>query len=192
MNIYVSNLSFNVTDEDLHDYFAEYGEVSSAKVIMDKFTNKSRGFAFVEMSDDEAAKKAIIIESEAKEEAEKKAKKIISLAMARYAGEYTSERTVGVIALPSDEMKGRVIGKEGRNIRALEAACGVDLIVDETPEAVVISSFDPVRREIARRTLEVLLQDGRVHPARIEEVVEKVKADYLNTLKNWATRLVLI
>ncbi len=131
----------------------------------------------------EAAKKAIVIENAAKEEAEIKAKRIISLAMARYAGEYTSERTVGVIALPSDEMKGRVIGKEGRNIRALEAACGVDLIVDETPEAVVISSFDPVRREIARRTLEVLLQDGRVHPARIEEVVEKVKNDLFKYIK---------
>lgn len=131
----------------------------------------------------EAAKKAIIIENEAKEEAEKKAKRIISLAMSRYAGDYTSERTVGVIALPSEEMKGRVIGKEGRNIRALEAACGVDLIVDETPEAVVISSFDPVRREIARRTLETLLQDGRVHPARIEEVVEKVKVDLFKHIK---------
>lgn len=131
----------------------------------------------------EAAKKAIIIENEAKEEAEKKAKRIISMAMCRYAGEYTSERTVGVIALPSEEMKGRVIGKEGRNIRALEAACGVDLIVDETPEAVVISSFDPVRREIARRTLETLLQDGRVHPARIEEVVDKVKTDLFKYIK---------
>ncbi len=131
----------------------------------------------------EAAKKAIIIENEAKEEAEKKAKRIISMAISRYAGEYTSERTVGVIALPNEEMKGRVIGKEGRNIRALEAACGVDLIVDETPEAVVISSFDPVRREIARRTLETLLQDGRVHPARIEEVVDKVKVDLFKYIK---------
>lgn len=131
----------------------------------------------------EAAKKAQVIENEAKLEAEKKAKKIISLAMARYSGEYAAERTVNVLALPTDEMKGRIIGKEGRNIRALEAACGVDLIVDETPEAVVISSFDPVRREIARRTIETLLEDGRVHPARIEEVVQKTKEALFKSIK---------
>lgn len=131
----------------------------------------------------EAAKKAQLIENEAKVEAEKKAKKIISLAMARYSGEYAAERTVNVLALPTEEMKGRIIGKEGRNIRALEAACGVDLIVDETPEAVVISSFDPVRREIARRTIETLLEDGRVHPARIEEVVQKTKDQLFKSIK---------
>lgn len=131
----------------------------------------------------DAAKKAQVIENEAKVEAEKKAKKIISLAMARYSGEYAAERTVNVLALPTDEMKGRIIGKEGRNIRALEAACGVDLIVDETPEAVVISSFDPVRREIARRTIETLLEDGRVHPARIEEVVQKTKEQLFKSIK---------
>ncbi len=131
----------------------------------------------------EAAKKAQLIENEAKLEAEKKAKKIISLAMARYSGEYAAERTVNVMALPTDEMKGRIIGKEGRNIRALEAACGVDLIVDETPEAVVISSFDPVRREIARRSIETLLEDGRVHPARIEEVVQKTKDQLFKSIK---------
>jgi ribonuclease Y len=131
----------------------------------------------------EAAKKAQVIENEAKAEAEKKAKRIISLAIARYAGEYAAERTVSVIALPTEEMKGRIIGKEGRNIRALEAACGVDLIVDETPEAVVISSFDPVRREIARRTIDTLLADGRVHPSRIEEVVNKEKDVLFKSIK---------
>lgn len=131
----------------------------------------------------EAAKKAQVIENEAKLEAEKKAKKIISLAIARYSGEYSAERTVSVLALPTEEMKGRIIGKEGRNIRALEAACGVDLIVDETPEAVVISSFDPVRREIAKRTIEILLEDGRVHPARIEEVVNKTKDVLFKSIK---------
>jgi len=131
----------------------------------------------------EAAKKAQAIELEAKTEAEKKAKRIISLAISRYAGEYAAEKTVGVIALPTEEMKGRIIGKEGRNIRALEAACGVDLIVDETPEAVVISSFDPVRREIARRTIDTLLADGRVHPTRIEEVVEKEKDLLFKSIK---------
>lgn len=131
----------------------------------------------------EAAKKAIEIEEEAKVEADKKAKRIIAMAVARYASEHTSERTVSVISLPSDEMKGKIIGREGRNIRALEAACGVDLIVDETPEAVVISSFDPVRREVARKALEKLMEDGRVHPARIEEVIERVKKEIFKSMK---------
>jgi ribonuclease Y len=132
----------------------------------------------------EGAKKAIAIEAEAKEEAEDKAKKIISLAMARYAGEYAAQKTTSVIELPSEEMKGRIIGREGRNIRALEAACGVDLIVDDTPELVVISAFDPVRREVARRSLETLMEDGRVHPGRIEEVVEKVKNGIFKSIKD--------
>lgn len=131
----------------------------------------------------EAAKRAIEIEEEVKAEAEAKAKRIIAMAVARYAGEYTSERVVSVINLPNEEMKGKIIGREGRNIRSLEAACGVDLIVDETPEAVVISSFDPVRREVARKALEKLMEDGRVHPARIEEVSEKVKKDVFKVMK---------
>lgn len=131
----------------------------------------------------EAAKRAIEIEESAKAEADTKAKRIIAMAVARYAGEYTSERTVSVINLPNEDMKGKIIGREGRNIRALEAACGVDLIVDETPEAVVISSFDPVRREVARRALEKLMEDGRVHPARIEEVIEKVKKEIFKVMK---------
>ncbi len=131
----------------------------------------------------EAAKRAIEIEEEAKADADARAKRIIAMAVARYAGEYTSERTVSVINLPNEEMKGKIIGREGRNIRALEAACGVDLIVDETPEAVVISSFDPVRREVARKALEKLMEDGRVHPARIEEVIEKVKKEIFKTMK---------
>ncbi len=131
----------------------------------------------------EAAKRAMEIEEAAKAEADAKAKRIIAMALARYAGEYTAERTVSVISLPNEEMKGKIIGREGRNIRALEAACGVDLIVDETPEAVVISSFDPVRREVARRALEKLMEDGRVHPARIEEVIEKVKKEIFKLMK---------
>ncbi|MES2964225.1 MAG: ribonuclease Y [Bdellovibrionota bacterium] len=131
----------------------------------------------------EAAKRAMEIEEEAKADADSRAKRIIAMAIARYASETTSERTVSVINLPSEEMKGKIIGREGRNIRAMEAATGVDLIVDETPEAVVISSFDPVRREVAKKALEKLMEDGRVHPARIEEVADKVKKEIFKTMK---------
>jgi ribonuclease Y len=114
------------------------------------------------------------IENEAKEQADRKSKKILATAIQRYAGEYVAERTVSVVPLPSDEMKGRIIGREGRNIRALEAATGVDLIIDDTPEAVILSGFNPVRREVARLSLMRLISDGRIHPARIEDVVKKV------------------
>jgi ribonuclease Y len=139
----------------------------------------------------EAAKKIAQIEEEAHKEADKKARRIISTALSRFASEYTSERTVSVLALPNDEMKGKIIGREGRNIRTLEAMCGVDLIVDDTPEAVVISGFDPVRRELAKRTIEKLMEDGRVHPARIEEVVEKQKAEITKSIKEEGDRVVV-
>ena len=125
----------------------------------------------------DAAKRIKQIEDEAKESADKKAKKILSLTIQRYAGDYVAEKTINSVALPSDEMKGRIIGREGRNIRAIEAATGIDLIIDDTPEAVIISGFNPVRREVARLALEKLIADGRIHPSRIEEVVKKAEQE---------------
>lgn len=131
----------------------------------------------------DAAKLAKEIEDEAKLMADKKAKWIIGSAIQRYASDYIADATVSAVTLPSDDMKGRIIGREGRNIRALEAATGVDLIVDDTPEVVTLSAFDPVRREIARLSLERLISDGRIHPARIEEIVARVTKEVESTIE---------
>lgn len=130
----------------------------------------------------EAGKLLKKIEEETKAEADKKAKEIISLAIQRYAGEYVTEKTVSVVSLPNDEMKGRIIGREGRNIRAIEASTGIDIIIDDTPEAVILSGHNPVRREIAKLSLERLITDGRIHPSRIEEIVAKVETEVNQTI----------
>ncbi|MCB0414544.1 MAG: ribonuclease Y [Bdellovibrionales bacterium] len=134
-------------------------------------------------AEQEANAELIKIEKQLEADSQSKARKILSVAISRYASEVSTERTITAIPLSGEEMKGKIIGRDGRNIRALEAACGVDVVIDETPDSVIISSFDPVRREVGKRAIEKLMEDGRVHPARIEEVVDKVKSDIIKNMK---------
>lgn len=173
----------------------QFQELRSKLESVSNMTQEEAKRQLIEALEEDAKKEATAslekIEEEAQKEAGSRAKRVIASALSRFAAEYTSERTVSVLSLPSDEMKGKIIGREGRNIRTLEAHCGVDLIVDDTPEAVVISGFDPIRRELARRTIEKLMEDGRVHPARIEEVAEKQKTELMKSVKEEGDRVMV-
>ncbi|WP_136810049.1 ribonuclease Y [Desulfosediminicola flagellatus] len=153
---------------------AGISQEEAKKMLMDSLESEARM---------EAAKRLARIENEMKMEADRKAKNVIALAISRYAGDYVADKTVSMVPLPNDEMKGRIIGREGRNIRAIEAATGIDIIIDDTPEAVILSGFNPVRREIARLALLQLINDGRIHPGRIEEVVAKVTKELEVTIR---------
>ncbi len=159
-------------------------QVEELQRIASLSKDEARQYLLAEMEKEITTEKAKIIRDlnqKAKDEANKNAKEIISYAVQKCAADHTSETTVSIVSLPSDEMKGRIIGREGRNIKALETLTGIDLIIDDTPEAVILSGFDPLRREVARIALEKLIDDGRIHPAKIEEMVEKAKEE-LNTI----------
>ena len=152
------------------------------QVLVDQMTDEAR---------QDASRRIMAVEEEAREEATRRARKIISIAIERLSGEFVSERTASVIHLPSDDMKGRIIGREGRNIRAFEAATGVDLVIDDTPETVLVSSHSPIRREITRVALERLISDGRINPGRIEEVVKKAEGEVEESVREAGQRAVL-
>lgn len=178
-------------EEDLDQKEAEYNQLIAEQkrqleVVSGLTAEQAKEILVRSMEEEarhDAAKLIKKITTEAEEDAAKKAQKIIATAIHRYAGDYVAEKTVSVVELPGDEMKGRIIGREGRNIRALEAATGIDLIIDDTPEAVILSGFNPVRREVARISIQRLIADGRIHPARIEDVVKKVETEVEVTIK---------
>jgi ribonucrease Y len=178
-------------EKQVEEQAAEYGrQVDEARRQLEQVAGLTREEAkrslidqMVEEAKHESAKRVRVIEEEAKEEAVRRSQKIVALAIERLAGDFVAERSVTVFPLPNDELKGKIIGREGRNIRALEAATGIDLIVDDTPETVVISGHNPIRREIARLSLEKLVSDGRIHPGRIEEVVRKSEQELEESIK---------
>lgn len=178
-------------EKQVEEQSAEYGrQLEESKRQLEQVAGLTREEAkrslidqMVEEAKHESAKRIRLIEEEAKEEAVRKSQKIVALAIERLAGDFVAERSVTVFPLPNDELKGKIIGREGRNIRALEAATGIDLIVDDTPETVVISGHNPIRREIARLSLEKLVSDGRIHPGRIEEVVRKSEQELEESIK---------
>jgi ribonucrease Y len=177
-NISQKQASINSKEEELVQVLSE--ERQKLQRVAGMSSDEAKKLLLLRMQDEAKQEAAVTLkrlEEQVKESSDKKAREIISLAIQRYAADHTVESTVSVVSLPNDDMKGRIIGREGRNIRALEVATGVDIIVDDTPGAVTLSGFDIVRREIAKRTLEKLIEDGRIHPGRIEEIVEKVKKE---------------
>lgn len=177
-------------------------EVDSIKLQQYELLEKISGFSIEQAKEHllknledelvhEKAIKIMEITQQTKDESDQKAREIISLAIQRLAADHVAEATISVVPLPNDDMKGRIIGREGRNIRAIETLTGVDLIIDDTPEAITLSSFDPIRREVARISLERLILDGRIHPAKIEEVVEKAKREVDSTIKSEGQRAVI-
>ena len=169
-------------------------EVEELQKISAMTKDEARQVLLSQVEKDVTTEKAKLIkefEEKAKEESNKKAQEIISYAVQKCAADHTSETTVSIVNLPNDDMKGRIIGREGRNIRALETLTGIDLIIDDTPEAVILSGFDPLRREVAKIALEKLIDDGRIHPAKIEEMVEKAKEELAQTIKEEGERAAL-
>ena len=183
--------SLNAREEALSKKSEEVAKLNEQRIqelekISGLTSEQAKEYLLKIVEDDVKHESAVMIknmEAEAKEEADKRAKEIVVNAIQRCAADHVSETTISVVQLPNDEMKGRIIGREGRNIRTLETMTGVDLIIDDTPEAVVISGFDPIRREVARIALEKLIVDGRIHPARIEEMVEKAQKEVAAKIK---------
>jgi ribonuclease Y len=170
--------AFNEKQEKLHRMIEE--QKQKLEKIAGISSEEAKNYLIQSMEAEAKRDAAVLVrksEEEAKRTADKQSREIIAYSIQRYAGDFVAENTVSVVNLPNDEMKGRIIGREGRNIRAIEAATGIDLIVDDTPEAVVLSSFDPIRREVARISLERLISDGRIHPGRIEDIVKKVRTE---------------
>ena len=186
-------------EEELENRKAEIEELHNQGVIeLQKIASLSKEEAkerlLSEIDKELTAEKAALVrekEQKAKEDANKNAKEILCYAVQKCAADHSQETTVSIVALPNDDMKGRIIGREGRNIKALETLTGIDLIIDDTPEAVVLSGFDPLRREVAKIALEKLIDDGRIHPAKIEEMVEKAKQEVDQTIKEEGERAVL-
>ena len=181
--------SMNEKHREIDSYIAK--QVAELERISGYTRDEAREILLREVEGDirkDASEMIVRIENEAKEEGDKRAREIITTAIQRYAADQVTESTVSVVSLPNDDMKGRIIGREGRNIRAIETLTGVDLIIDDTPEAVILSGFDPVRREIARIALEKLIVDGRIHPARIEEMVQKATKEVNTIIKEEGER----
>lgn len=178
----------NKVDDEIHKYKRKQMEIADRLSEIASMSKEEAKGELMKSMEEEAkldfAKELKRLEEETKELAEKKAKHIISTAVERFAGEYVGEKAIGTVELPSDDVKGRLIGREGRNIRAFEQICGVDLIIDDTPEVVVVSSFNVVRREIAKLTIQKLLTDGRIHPAKIEEFYERSKGEMDRQLRD--------